>query len=275
MLGDPPDPEAPREVGAFALQPDGRIYTAASRGATVQMYDAAGVLLRAMKPDPGDFGTDHDLRELTVAGDGSVCVAGGGADRHLRFGADGSRAGWEEHTLDDITESWQFLPGTSRRWVVGYQALWLVGEDGKPLREIRRQPDGNWLVHPEELGVAPDGAAAVVAADVSFNSARRLSVYTADGAPVKTIPLGTIGLAAAVAFDGRRAVVSLGKELLLADVSTGAVSTLDLAQPGGARGAKQNAYWKLQFSPGGQELWAMDVQQNSPAIQRYALPNSP
>ena len=268
-LGAAPNDESPGRIGAIALGPQGTVYTAAGDGAAVQVHDRGGKLLRVLKPAPQDFSSSDPLHRLTVAGDGSACVAGWRGP-YLRFRPDGSRVGTEKLGLDDVTETWHFVPGTSRRWVVGYEELWLVGEDGKVVREIRRQPDGNWLAKPEAVGVAPDGSAAVVATGPD-DAAARLNVFAADGAPVKTVSLGASGMFPSVAFDGKRAVVSRGAQLLLVNVERASVVELEMPGSPGQQGDLSEAYWEVLFSPNGKELWALDLQRQQSRIERFEV----
>jgi sugar lactone lactonase YvrE len=272
-LGQPPDPTSPQQVGAIALGPGGNLYTAAGQGLAVQVYDPTGKLLRVLKPDPSDPPGDHVLGGLTVAGDGSVYVAGG-LTPYLRYRPDGTRAGQERRLFDDISESWHYVPGTARRWVAGYTAVWLVGEDGKVLREIRRRPDNHWLVHPQAVGVAPDGSAAVVssAAGRGRSDSAWLSVYAPDGSPVTSVRLDAAGLFPSVAFDGKRAVVSCGSRLLLADTSTGTVAEVKLTDGNGRPAGREDSYWYVLPGAGGKELWLLDANRKRPPVERYEPP---
>jgi hypothetical protein len=272
-FGEPPDPASPQRVGAIALGPGGNLYTAGDQGLAVQVYDATGKLLRVMKPDPSDPPNEYVLGGLTVAGDGSVYVAGGLAP-YLRYRPDGTRVGREKPLFDDISESWHFVPGTDRKWVAGYSAVWLVGEEGKVLREIRRRPDGHWLVHPEAVGVAPDGSAAVVSSTGGrgVSESAWFSVYAADGSPVKAIPLDAVGLFPSLAFDGRRAVVSCGPALLLVDTAAGTVAELKPTDANGRPAGRDDSYWYPFFAAGGKELWVLDANRKLPPIERYEMP---
>jgi sugar lactone lactonase YvrE len=273
VLGRDVEAAATDDIAAIAVGPGGRIYTAGRRGGAVQVFDATGRRLQVMRAEPGDFSASAGTRWLTVAGDGSGYLAGriSRQSGYLHFRADGKRVGWETLGLDEGSEEWQFVPGTGKRWVQGYRGLWLVGEDGKVLRDIRLQPDGKELVGLQGLTVAEDGSAAVVAWDmmgVGEEAVPRLNVYGADGTPRRTNALPGEGFIASVAFDGKRAVIGAGERLMLADIGTGTVRVLQI--PVEAR--KAGAHWQVLRSPDGKELWVRDLNRRRMVLDRYEWP---
>ena len=273
-LGEPNTADRPDEIAALAFGPAGSIYTAAGSGGTVQVFDSAGKRIQVMKALPEDFYSDSDGRDLTVAGDGSAYLSASRGP-YLHFKPDGSRVGWEKLDLDSIVEKWHFAPGTARRWVMGYHAIWLVGEEGKR-QEIRRQPDRNWLNHPRSLAVAPDGSAVVAAVDgmeARQRSAPRLNIYAADGSSVRTIGLPDVGWLSSVVYDGKRAVVLAGGKLLLVDIGRGGLTWLELPRaPAASKPAE--SFWFISFSADGRELWLLYRGREQARLERYELPGA-
>jgi hypothetical protein len=173
--------------------------------------------------------------------------------------------GWQTLNLDRVTESWEFVRGSLKRWVRGYECIWLVDEKGKVIREIRRRPDHDWLVRPYSVALAPDGTA-LVACEGALN------VYAADGSPVRTILIPGLGLVSSVAFDGTHAVVGNGPQVLVVNARTGKISSF-LPPPDGARAetpGSRDAYWKTFFGPRG-ELWIIDLNRRPSVIERYEM----
>jgi sugar lactone lactonase YvrE len=280
-LGTPPGANADGPAGAVAFGPAGEIYLASARGAVVRAFDASGKLLRTLKADPGDFASNTDIHRLAVDGGGDVYLAAWDGP-YLRLKSDGTRAGWEKEAVDTITETWTFQPGTRKRWVAGYEQICLVDDAGKALREIRRQPDRRWIIHPAAMAVAPDGSLALYAdngmrpsrgSNDEDSSLGRLNFYTPAGEPIRTIRLPFLGWAALMTFDGRRAVIArtdaAGKtELILATVADGSLSRLKLD---GAKASLPDGRWQPAFSPDGRDLWLIDLVAKEKSVRRFAI----
>lgn len=273
-LGATPGADAVEEAGAVAFGKGGEVYLASSRGGVVRVFDpSSGNLLRTLKPDPGDFGSNTDVNRLVVDGEGDVYVASW-SDPYLRLKADGTRAGWETQKLDTIKEQWAFQPGTRRRWVAGYHDLWLVDEAGKVVREIRRQPDRRWIAYPEALGVAPDGSLALCASDGMGTGVEgsRLNVYSPAGEPVRTIALSNGKPYVRLAFEGRRVVitrpVTSGTGLFVANIDDGSLKRLTFD----GKNSLPDGRWEPAFSPDGRELWLINLIAKEKSIRRFASP---
>ena len=108
----------------------------------------------------GELSSPH----ITVSGSGDVYLGLGvlGNDRVLRFSPDGKRIGTEALTLNDVSETWYAQPRTGRRWVVGYEKVYLIDGKGAVVRTITRRADGLWLERPENASVTANGSIAVV-----------------------------------------------------------------------------------------------------------------
>jgi hypothetical protein len=146
----------------------------------------------------------------------------------------------------------------------------LYDGQGQTARTISRRPNRRWLDLTQALGVAPNGAAAVV----SLNEAGSgyvncaVSLYAPDGKPVRTIDLPGEGLVYQVAYDGSRVAVSLFSRLLLISAETREVRQLVPDVGPGRRAA-----WQAFFPPGRSELWLFA--NGSSSIERFALPDAP
>ncbi len=84
---------------------------------------------------------------------------------------------------------WHCQPGTGCKWVRCYEKIVLADPKNRAIKTIERRPDGNWLVSPDALTVARDGS--MVIFDLAFGGADfgpALSVYAADGKPVRMLP---------------------------------------------------------------------------------------
>ena len=274
-LGERGKTDRPENTTAIAVGPGGDIYTAAASSAAVQVFDSSGKFIRAMKALPEDFGSNHDDRNIAIAGDGSVYLSGPNAP-YLRFKPDGSRAGWESLNLDSIVEKWHFVPGTANRWVMGYRAIWLVAESGRQ-RVIWRQPDHNWLDNPQCMSVARDGSAAVIAEDdieSQKKSPPRLNIYAADGSPVRTIRLPDLPSPSQLVYDGKRAVVLAGGKLVMIDITRGSFTLLALPTARENAGAIKpvGTYHSILLGADGKELWFLYRNRERARVERYELP---
>jgi sugar lactone lactonase YvrE len=271
-LGATPGADVAEQAGDVAFGKGGEIHLASSRGGVVRVFDSSGKLLRTLKPDAADFGSNTDINRVLVDGEGDVYVAAWDGP-YLRLRSDGTRVGWEKQSLDTVREKWAFQPGTRKRWVAGYENVWLTDEAGKPLRQIRRQPDRRWLAHPDAIAVAPDGSLAVSASDGMRTGAQgsRLNIYSPAGEPVRTIPLPDGQPSVRLAFDGRRAVIAQsvrgGTELFLVTVDDGSLKRLTLD----GKTLLPDGHWVPAFGPDGRELWLTDLSAKEKSIRRFAV----
>jgi hypothetical protein len=235
--------------------------------------DLSGARIRTFRPSPGDLEPKSGLGRIAIDGEDSVWFHTGRRPLvprgYLGFRANGERIALEHLGVDAITEDWIFLPGSRKRWVLGYGLLHVVGEDGRLERTIHKRPDGKWMQRVREGAVSPDGSLAVVVGPQGWippSGRTFLCVYSPHGDPVRSIPLGDRSASSRVAFDGSTAVI--------ADTNDGALYLYDLDgdderpakfdPPGPAK------WWTPFFSPDGEELWLHES--GSPVLLRYRLP---
>jgi hypothetical protein len=258
ILGTSPDDDRLERIRTLAVAPDGTIYALNDRTAAIHVFDETGKARLVMKPDPDDWATDSGLGDITVDGDGNVYYKTGGSsggDRHrgyLGFAGDGTRLGFTGLAFDEITETWLFQPGTKRRWVIGYKAVFLVDANGEMRRKIRKRPDGDWLTNLWGSTVEPNGSLAVISSSGGLrgNSQIMLSIYDPDGEPVRSIPLINPGWNAEIAFDSASLATISGGTVYLYDVAGGPAKKFDLPFVDA-----EKSYWVPFFSPDGRELW--------------------
>lgn len=271
VLGALPAPDKLGEIAGFATDHRGYFYAASSRTGVVHVFDNQGKFHHICEPLPTDFPSDLRWAEITVAGDGTVCMKSDRlSSKFVRFAADGRRLGVLGSSKWGVDhESWQFKPASQERWIGRYQELCLIDDKGKCVRTIKRRPDGNWLETVGPIGVAADGSAAVCSSSSGrrFFAAPVINLYAPNGDPVRTIPLPYDGYVHRVAYNGRTVVLSGERDVLALDSRGSSVRVLMLSP------TKVAPYWEPLFSPDGKELWLRE--QRSLTIDRYEAPTFP
>ncbi len=210
----------------MTLDGQGQIYAAVGRTGAVHVFAADGRWLRVCVPGTGDVPGELYHPQLTVSDSGDVYLGLddlGGSRRSLHFAFDGKRVGIEESNLDHISEKWYAQPGTRRRWVLGYQKLYLIDGTGVVLRTIMRRADGCWLEYPKCASVAADGSIAVASGGRGRLDEHVIAVdvYSPLGEPIRTftMPPTDDWSDPHIAYDGRRVVVVRGRAIVLFDVA--------------------------------------------------------
>ncbi len=267
VLGEPPDARWFREAEAVTIDGRGRIYAVASRSGDVHVFDPDGRWLRVCRPGPDDIREKLSLPHMTVsdAGDVYLGVAGHEGGSYLHFAPDGRRVGIEGLGLDSIQEDWYAQPGTDRRWVLGYEKVFLVDGAGKTIRTIDRRPDRRWLESPREASVAPDGSIAVVSgAGIFATGPQAVSLYSAEGEPKLAFPLpeSVAWSHPRIAYDGRRVVAIGEKEIVVFDASGKPLGRFTPAEGG-------EAWWTPFLTRSGRELVLFDGRKS---LFRYEVP---
>jgi hypothetical protein len=267
VLGATPEADVLGHVERLVLGPADRLYAADRRTGCVHVFDTSGQRLHVCKPHAEDFDGELSLPSLTVNDAGEVFLAEDGSKGFVRFDASGERRGLARLALDQVSQEWYAQPGTGRTWVVGYDALFLVGADRTVVRSIVRAPDGTWLREMGPAGVASDGSIALATGNEWSGSALRLHVYSAAGDPVRSLdlPRGTATWSP-IAFDGGRLAFSLQDPAKRAS----SVALLDLGTQELERlvPERSDVLWTPAFAAGGHELWLFD---GAHRVERYRL----
>jgi sugar lactone lactonase YvrE len=268
-LGSVPSSQSLDEVAAVTMDARGNIYLVEARMGAVHAFAPDGRRLRTSIPDPGDFPGRLVLSHATVDAEGNIYVVAGdplARTEYVQFSPRGDRVGKKSLGLDIISEKWHAQPLGSNTWVVGHQVVYLVDPSGKPLREIRRKPDGDWLESIGVASVAPDGSLAVA----SSSRARErwdVNLYSAGGEPLRTIAVPIVW-PSHLAFDGKRIVLQGDTDAWILDAMAEkqAATKVDLAR--GTLEAGKSWCFLPARSPA--ELWIVDGRAKS--VLRFALP---
>ncbi len=230
VLVETPEVQRLDQAAAVALDGKGSIYAAAERTGAVHVFRPDGRWLRVCVPEVGDVPGPLFLPDLTIAESGDVYLGLGwaGGQRYLHFAPDGRRIGLETARLDRISPRRYAQPGTDRRWVLAYHNLYLMAGDGTMVRTITRRADGFWLARPENASVAADGSIAVVSSvdtGMDGDGKHAVSLYSPRGEPIHSFELPqTVQLSFPLAaYDGKRLVVTVQKEILLFDAKGNAI----------------------------------------------------
>ena len=271
VLGSPPSEDALETVAAACMDTKDNIYCADERSGSVHVFDSMGRRLRVLKPEPGDFGNKLSMAHLTASDEGAVYLADGLSKllddpEYLLFSPSGERTGKKQLPLGEFKQDWYAQPSTGRSWVVSYDAVYLVDSSGKPVREIRKQPDGRWIEPTRGASVAPDGSIAVLAQPSWMLPV--VNLYSAEGDPIRTIPLPRRAVSPGVAWDGRRIVILFKDGAALLDPEGGPARRLRL--PDGEVGKEAAASWCFLPGHAPDELWLLDAKTRG--IRRLGLP---
>jgi hypothetical protein len=247
VLGERPDTGRLGDADAVTVDFKGQIYAVAGRTGAVHIFEPGGRWLRVCSPDPSDVPEELSTAHLTVAESGDVYLGVSRDGRYLHFSPEGTRVGVESLELDEVTEKWYCQPGTGRRWVLGYEKVYLVDGAGKVLLTVARRADGKWLDRPDEASIAPDGSLAVLSSGREGPLA--VTLYRPNGEPIRTItlPSSVTWSFPRLAFDGKLVAIAGKKEVVLFDASGEALGRFTPAQGDGSR-------WTPFLSPTSHEL---------------------
>jgi hypothetical protein len=269
-LGSAPSTQSLDEVATVTMDARANLYLVEGRTGAVHVFAPDGKRLRTCNPQPADFPGRLLRSHATVDAEGNVYVAVEGdplaRSEYVQFSPRGERVGKKSFGLDRISEEWHAQPSGSNLWVVSYQAVYLVDPSGKPLREVRRQPDGDWLESIGPAGVAPDGSLAV-ASSSRAGGRWAVSIYSPTGEPLRTIPV-PIAWPSRLVFDGKRIVLGGDTDALILDAQgeNPVVRRMDFAEAA----LEAGKWWCFLPAPSPAELWIVDGRTKS--ILRFALP---
>ncbi len=268
VLGEAPDPQRLDDAETVTVDYQGRIYAVAGRTGAVHVFAPEGQWLRVCVPATGDVPGELSFPCVTVAESGDVYLGLDmfGSHRYLHFSLEGKRVGIESTKLDDVIETWYAQPGTGRRWVVGYEKVYLIDGTGAVVRTVMRRADGFWLAHPDTASVAADGSIAVLsgAGGTHQDGTVAVSLYSPPGEAIRTfkLPPSDDWSYPRIAYDGRRVVVAGDKAIVLFDASGNALGRINPPPDPGAR-------WTPFLAPDGRGLLLFDGRKT---LHRFELP---
>lgn len=256
------------EVAAITL--DGRdwIHAVDRRTGAVHVFDADGTLDHLCRPQAGDIGDALWSPSLTVTADGRVFLR---SDQErddeavfLEFSATGERLA--ARVLPDADR--RAHPGTGGFWLLHRHHITSVDAEGKMLRTIERRPDRNWLDVVSGAMVAPDGSLAVASESGAWpaeSNGWALSLYAADGEPLRVLPQTDDVSKRHFAYDGRHLVLWEGTDLVVRSAGGDEIARF-VPRPRG----QPVKDWPLLLAAGGRELWMLDNATRS--LHRYEMP---
>ncbi|HEX5123527.1 MAG TPA: hypothetical protein VFV97_09790 [Rhodanobacteraceae bacterium] len=278
VVGSRPEADVLGKIATLAVSGSGKIYAADERTAAVHVFDGEGKRVHVCRPDTKDYDAGLDLPSLTVADGGDVFITRhdnlGATERALDFlhySPACTRMGVESTDVDAITQRWYAQPGSTNRWILGLDHVYLVDAKGHTVRAIERDANGHWLLQPDNAATAPDGSIALVSnTPVGLGSVpANVAVYSRGGDAIVTWPYPGKSYLASMAYDGETVALLSGEpdsgkrpEVTLLDVRSGA--TRAFAPPS----ASDSSHIFIVARNGAAELWVSDGSTN---IERYAL----
>jgi hypothetical protein len=268
VLGEAPDPQRMDAAAAVTLDSRGNIYAVVGRTGAVHVFGPDGRWLRVCLPEQGEVSRALMLPDLTVSDSGDVYLGlGTFGHKYLHFAADGKRIGIETCKLDEISERWYAQPGTDRRWVTGYEKVYLIDSKGTVIRTIARRADGVWLDHPGRASVAADGSIALVSGSKRARlngGGLAVSLYSPQGDPIRTfnLPESVKWHFPDVAYDGKRVVLTGEKAIVIFDTLGKAIGRFTPLED-------EDAAWTPLFGSDSRGLLLFDGKKT---LYRFELP---
>lgn len=247
-----------RHINALCVRPNGLIYAVNEDDSCVHVFDPGGKLRRVLRPNPDDFVAQFGFGSILVQGNGTVMYTPGaqyqGPGGFVTFNEEGMRTGREKEILNEVSEEWYGLPGTQKRWAVGYTTCGLIDEKGEIAKRLKKRPDGAWFGTLHDAAVSPEGGLAVICGPtgMGMRGPAFACVFSKDGEPIATLPMPEDTTSFRIAFNGTTVAVTAADEVYMLPVTGGAAKKFDLPKDD-----EKEAWWNLYCSPDGKELWAM------------------
>lgn len=291
------------DLAAVAIDPGETIHALARESSRIHVFDRDGKHRRTL--DPGKehtIDTSHYSGSLAVDGKGEVFVriSDGYGDRederdpfaghYLRFAPDGTL---NEKPLDppsdELSGNIVVQPDSGHLIFHGFGdevAVSRRDEYGSRVATLTHRADGQWLEFIQDVACAPDGTIAVrdTSKEDGFGAsgiyfprlpnhlpAETITIYEADGDPIRTLDFSPFAGLSEIAFDGKHIVATFPY-----DPPTPLVYVFDAnAKPVGAirigeLADKENVNLRAFIVPGGEAVLAVDLV--SGMVLRLAMP---
>jgi hypothetical protein len=200
----------------------------------------------------------------------------GDGRNHRRFGLDGSK----EPLVQLEAEGAVFLRDGDGYFGTQGPTVVRCSASGDVELRLEKRPDGHWFRDIEALAVSPDGALAVLDQDeieahrpVYLGATKlddpALSLYAADGSPVRSFVLPDELPARSIVYQGARVLLA-GDALVhhLLDLEDGRLFRMELGEESPLYGSSS---WRYGLSRDGRELWVLETERLT--LARYALPD--
>ena len=268
IVGEAPRFDALSQPDRSVIDMHDRIYVADRRTKIVYVFDALGKPLGRCMPDAKDLSENSSVANIAVSPAGDVFVQLSSMSRdnsYVRFDKDLKRKETARVDLDTVRQDWCFQPIGDLCWVRGRHGVFLVKGLRDTIRTISRRADGCWLEFPHALGVAPDGAIAVLARSESRGVS--LSTYGPTGDARVTFAVPHEWIFSELAHDGQHIFIRHETDVFVLH-STG--RNLGRFSLGSSATAND---WSGPYLAGkGKQLWFFD--RKHAAIHKYRTPVS-
>jgi hypothetical protein len=267
IFGEAPHSRRLGRIAAATVDSRGRIYAVARRTGAVHVFEPNETWLRVCEPGVREVTGELSSPQITVADSGDVYLSLDGSfdRRFLRFAPDGNSLGIERSKVNETGEKWYAQRGTERRWVLGYERIFLIDRTRVVARTIARRADGLWLEQPVIASVAPDGSIAALSWGMSAAEFGKLavSIYSSEGGAIRTfsLPLAVELYSPEIAYDGKRIVITGAKAIVLFEASG---KVIGQCTPPGDPATSCTPF----LTPGGELLLYDGVK----TLHRFALP---
>ena len=259
-------------ISAVVVDGKDRLYALDRATNAVHIFDAAGTPLSIRSPLPTDFTVGAGPGMLAVAGDGSVYyrpnLFSTNRQSILKFDPAGNRVGLLQPLTDRSLEAWFFRPNGRERLVLSLSAASLFDAKGQHAKLIERRADRQWpdaLLH---AAFAPDGTFAIFAFTAKRHPADdrgcSVTIFSADGEPIKTIQLPDVIVNAHIALSDTHVAVHAQGSLRLIDRQTWSIRRVDLPPVASAFNAQ------VFFAAAGRQLWLIDT--DAAQVHQFSLP---
>ena len=280
VFGAKPADDQLKEMVAFTVDRQGKMYAVARGTAMIHVFDPQGKPLRIVKPDPGDVQGTVTESFIALNDNGEIFLKKPATrvfmppDEYLRFSPAGEYI--ETVTFEPsipvgrfLSSGWSFQPRTNYRsgicCIGGDDRLVLVDPPNTLIREQRKKPNGQWFAGRTHVAVAPDGG--IVVLDNDFfgeDGTQDLNFFSPEADPVRTVELPkTAEHYTGLAFDGSRVAAFGKKEAVVVDVQMGRMQRWSLVPPG-------EDQWTAHFLPDSREVLLFEMTKHR--LHRYEFP---
>ena len=184
VVGNSPNQAGLGEILSVHIDLDGRVYAQDGSTYAVHVFDRTGKPLFAAVPKPTEFSERAFADGPDVTRSGDIYLQGSKNDGIIHFSPTGERLADVPYPKDKKGSDGLFEMKPTWRW----WGTTLLSEKNEPVAELRRWPDGAWMLGGPSA-TAPDGRIMAYskksyrAGGFEANQSKRIAFFAANGRP--------------------------------------------------------------------------------------------
>lgn len=231
----------------------------------VHVFGASGKQFRVGVPDKKDMPEGRQASDITISPMNSLLVCLKSMTSYARFDGDLKRCTNVHVRIDPMTQ--RLLSRSEDNlccWIRGNQGVYLLKGLQDVIRKVDRRKDGNWLGHPNAIGMAQDGSVAVLAKTRQVEGLF-VCTYSSNGDARSSFQI-PYQWHYGIAYDGERIFFEDGTDVVFyqADGRPGGRFSL------GIRKDMAGNFVGPYLAANGRQLWFVDVKEMT--LYKYAIP---